>query len=304
MRPCAYHLDRSKNVALALDTDVKPGRHRLGVLPSNRETVHLANLFADGTEPAGGWYLVKEQREWILDQLYAVMRGRHREPIRLLVAGIASFVHYYTFIWIVAKALARHFYETEVQICVVDRCVFPILQIRAIESLRRSRDLKTGSIFVAGQELHIRGDIIDLINPIQGVLDAIELNSFVEDLRQPDLNDRLGGFSLITEHFISAFNCTDELRMIRRNFRNLLDHDGLLLCATGMNDGRSDYDDYQKMMQIEGFSIVDKSVQLSWDPYGIRRERLLDLREDFTDMIPISFDNTLAAYSLTNTRKR
>ena len=108
--PCGYHRDRAENVIMRLDPLRNPG----GDLQQERTIeptacfIELAKrLDRHGAPPAGGWYLVAEQRNWLIKQLSDAISVSTAPEVRILEAGIASHNHHYSYLDLVSQALQQ-----------------------------------------------------------------------------------------------------------------------------------------------------------------------------------------------------
>jgi SAM-dependent methyltransferase len=306
LRPCGYHANRAHSSTFGITKqvlEVESGElGYTGSLVPHRELENLAGLLQKGdADPAGGWYLVKEQREWLEARLFDILEPRQGsgETIRILEAGVASFVHHYTYLAILKSVLDRLEDPPRLAVTVVDKCVFPILQIAAVEralaaGIRRPRRLDIG-----GQQLFIEGEFLDVMNPSRRDFGRISLDLWVRNLGEMEAVAQLGKFDVITEHFLTAVldQQIEQITSIRQTYARILKPGGYLLCATGIVKKSPNYEEYVQLHPRLGFRSIDAKTLFVWDPYGFAREELVDFSLGRrSEKLAFSLDNTLTAY--------
>lgn len=123
---CSYHRDRLRCVAFEINDGVlEESTERTGFLRRTPDLKRLAELFASETPPAGGWALVQEQRQWLVERLVAVFVERRVRPIRVLEAGVAGPAHHSSYLDLVERA-AELADAPEIRLVVADRCAGPL----------------------------------------------------------------------------------------------------------------------------------------------------------------------------------
>jgi hypothetical protein len=302
IQPCGYHRDRAHSVPFGLTEDVlavQPGA-QTGFLIPGRDMKALADIFRAGPAPAGSWYLVREQREWIEERLFEILASRRgHETVRILEAGAASYVHHYTYIAILRSVLGRLHDPPRIALAVVDKCLYPILQIAAVE-----RDLAAGmrrprTIRVAGQPIHIDRRFFGIMSPQLRDFGRISTELWVRNLERPEDIAPLGRFDVITEHFLTAVldQELEQITRVRSVYCRILVPGGYLLCATGINKASASYQGYEEIHPELGLRKVDEKTQDVWDPFGLVKEELLQFSfGKHASRVPCALDNSMAVY--------
>lgn len=301
-KPCGYHQDRAHSIAFGLMEDVldlKSGE-QTGYLVPGRDLKNMAGLFLSGVGPAGSWYLVREQREWLAERLYEILSSRRgHETVRILVAGVASYVHHYTCVAILCSVLGRLPDPPRIALVVVDRCLYPLLQIAAVE-----RDLAAGlrkphSIKVIDQTIRIDHRFFEVMTPAFRNFGRISTELAVRDLEILEGMTPLGQFDVITEHFLTAvlYHELEPIQRIRRVYSRILVPGGHLLCATGITRLSPSYQGYEDLHPELGLRKVEAKTVNVWDPFGLSKEEVLQLSlGKKASRVPCAIDNSMAIY--------
>jgi len=296
--PCGYHHDRAQCLPLRLDsamsrTDMDP---TVACVPSGEDTRKLALSLCtpdSSWPPAGGWYLVREQREWLVEKILAHLQQTGRSSLRILEAGAASHVHHFTYLTLLQEVLDRADRPVTIEVVTVDRCLLPIL---AIQACHASVD---GAISVHGVEIAVHPSFSELLRRT-GVLDDPRLSgqALNRDLKDGSELAELGEFDLVTEHFISAVvGNFDLLDRFRATYSRLLRPGGWLLCACGLTR-RTDPHDYSRFLELNSrHGLVLRDIDGTWDPYGMKREQIEVLLTDRP--LKTHVDNTLFHFERT-----
>lgn len=295
--PCGYHEDRLGNEickisAVRMDSDNPMQRH----VPAEPEFIDLADrLTGHGAPPAGGWYLVAEQREWLLRELVKCFRDRRGTDVRILEAGIASHNHHFSYISIVRDAVRRADADVRVEVVVVDKCACPIFVSKWVWE-RLAEHAATASFENCPVPLH--GQFAEFVRSDVEQGPPLQQRFVVGDLTDvSSLGFPANSFDIVTEHFISAvLDSIPLLREFRRTYSELLKPQGILLTAFGATP-RLRQTEFTELLDIHeecGFTLLD--YDYVWDPYGLRAEVLTSLREG-SDLETFC-DNTVARFSV------
>lgn len=298
LAPCGYHRDRAQCLPLRLDSAMSLTRidPTVACVPSADDTKTLAQSLCDpGSQwpPAGGWYLVREQRQWFVEKVLTYLQRTDQSSLRILEAGAASHVHHFTYLTLLQEALDRADRPVRLEVVTVDHCLLPILAIQACQ------DGIEGPLSVQGFEIALHPSFSDLMSRT-GVLDDPRLTcrAFNRDLKDSSELAKLGHFDLVTEHFISAVLGNFELLdQFRATYSRLLRPGGWLLCACGLTR-RTDPHDYSRFIELNGrHSLELRDIEGTWDPYGMKREQIEVLLTDRP--LKTHLDNTLFAFERT-----
>jgi hypothetical protein len=302
IRPCEYHDNRAHSSPFGIMEDVldiREGQHT-GFLVPSRDLKQMADLFHMGADPAGSWYLVKEQRDWLAERLFEILSSRRgHDTVRILEAGVASYIHHYTYVAILQSVLSRLPDPPRLALVVVDKCLYPILQIQAMErelaaGMRRPRTLR-----VAGQPIAIERRFFEVMGPALRDFGRISTELWVKNLELLEDVSRLGRFDVITEHFLTAVldQQLEQITRIRHVYSRILEPGGHLLCATGITERSPSYRGYVDLHPDLGLHSVDPKTSAVWDPYGLAREELLQFSlGKRAPRIPCALDNALTVY--------
>lgn len=289
--PCGYHGDRAHSRPLRLESAIARDRDdpTVGALRSGEDTRELARCLGDAAwPPAGGWYLVQEQRRWLRDQVLAYARRGGGSRLRILEAGSASHVHHVTYLSVLQQALDSAAGERTLEVITVDRCPMPVL---AIEALRAGGGGRV--ISLPGREVELHPELSRLLRRT-GVLGDARITGRLlnRDLTDVSWSDEVGECDLVTEHFISAvLGNFDLLGDFRATYARLLKPGGWLLCACGLapHTDRGEYDRFIELNSRHGLAL--REIRGTWDPYGMKREQIEVLLEDRP--LRTHLDNTL-----------
>jgi len=299
--PCDYHLSKVNNSVFKLSdssSNISFGESNQITHTPTPNMIKMSELFNNpGREPAGGWYLVQEQREWLESRLRKIFVSEINKEIYLLVAGVASYVHFYTFIKIVLDISKEvDFPLKKLYVDVIDKCIFPLDQIASIERVIRIKKKRIPkSIKIHGMKVGIHIDKRILIDSICSDLRLINVRLMQRDLKYVDDFDKRGSYSIVCEHFLtSLFRKLPELvNATRTTYKELLKEGGNLIIATGIKD--TDYDSKLKSLHIRnGFKLIDEKKV--WDPYGMDYEYIKSIASDRESKISVAQDNRLMHY--------
>ena len=300
LNPAGYHLDRARNMVFGLSTNVIPKERNLGLMPPTEEFKRLVTYFQpDHPSPAGGWYLVKEQRDWLKENLIRLIRARNKEhgqlQFHILEAGIASFNHHFSYLTILKEVLDQiGIPGMKLNITVTDKAYFPLFCIDQINKASLPLLLKKKEIQVFNNIIPLSEEFLKWIVNTEVLLDdRLKVRTKQYDLTDSFNTAQLGKFDFVTEHFITAvidnFNIIDQ---IRKTYSVLLNEKGYLLDASGITP-HIHAERFDQFLEIhEKYNLEQSTGQINvWDPYGMRSATLLQILED--KEIEVPFDNGL-----------
>jgi hypothetical protein len=300
--PSGYHDSRASNEIFGTTENVTIVERNLATIPPTENFKALADLFRkEEVNPAGGWYLVKEQRDWLRDILIRKIQNLHendQKEIDILEAGIASFNHHFSYLVILKEVIEALGYEDLIlNVTVTDKAFFPLWSIDEIEksSIEKLREKKSISVF--NYEIPLQESFIDFLETHELLTyDRIRVKSIQYDLTDHLNTHKLGIYDIITEHFITSVIDNVSLEKdIRKSYANLLKTNGYLFCASGKTPHihHQAFDDFLDIHEECGLMQTSDRINV-WDPYGMRGEDLLLLLED--QEIKTRFDNGLFAF--------
>lgn len=304
---CGYHENRAKSIPFGIESNaIKVVSKYVGFLTPTRDIKSIAKLFEQNKNPAGGWYLVKEQREWLRKNLYNILLGKanHEKyqdsPIRILEAGVASFVHHYTYLRIISDVLNEIDRNLRVSLIVVDKCIYPIVQIAAIEreladAIKKPKRIDLGNSL----SIEISKEFLSIMSLEHRMFGNINTELWVGDLTKHIEVGGLGAVDIITEHFLtSVFDKRireNEISLTRKTYGKTLKPDGYLLTANGLTSGSPSYENFIKLHSVNNLMEIPERTETVWDPYGLKRESLIALLYQEKE-IQVLLDNTMSVF--------
>lgn len=219
----AYHLERVKcSVYTTKPTLLKTHEDSFFINDINSwESLFRKVTGRELTIPAGGWYLIYEQRMFLQNRLEAIFKSHTKKEIAICEAGCASFVHHFTFVSIVIDALRACKKDLKVKLYVVDEYLFPLYQIAEVLDKiiipRRLYPMKFMPVKV-GNEQHLPGfnvsaDFIDFMNSRFGIKHYDECIISTDYLLRDLCNEEGTSehcFDIVTEHFLMKQNGDEE----------------------------------------------------------------------------------------------
>ena len=294
-----YHLNKIQNVPFGIQGDVIVWQDGQPYLQFCSDLQAVANLFATGaSDPAGGWYLVKEQRTWLKENLINIFKQKEQEnpysTIRILEAGVASYIHHYTYLSILVDALKAVSSKLRIALTVIDHYAFPLKQIDAIERLLTKELTSFDQIKIDGHIFKISQEFRQFVTQHPRFFDRISIELYKKDLSDPNEMLMLGQYDIITEHFLTSclHDRQDIIEKIRQNYAYAIKNNLYLLCASGVShENEQAYQDYLALHKKHGFKLVNKAT--SWDPYGYNLKELLHFQKKSSILKPVNFGNTL-----------
>ena len=295
--PCGYHSNKGSNTIFGLfDYDLEdfPNQVRL---KNNKDIKKLSTLFNSSRPPAGGWYLVGEQRDWLRKQVNICFNSIvPKDECRILVAGIASIYHHYSYAWILHEAAKESkINHQQIALDIVDKCVYPLIQIGAVESqLNTNKALKRRQK-VFQHEFYIGKKEIEFIRKLRPFVKAVNTQLYLRDLRLLDDLEEQRNYDIITEHFLSSLlmRNTDHINSTRATYANMLKTGGKLLVASGIED-KEYRNEFIRIHREKGLVLEDSTK--TWDPYGMDQDQIKALAFNNQATIDALKDNELFVF--------
>lgn len=312
LEPCAYHRNRAETLIVGIldggGCDTAPlyssVHHRR--LSRTADMKRLLELLASDGRVTGGWWLIREQREWLRRHLAAIFAERLNRPCRVMVSGVAGYAHFYSYMHILFDAARDAGYDISgLSVDAVDSCITPLLEIAYIEnSIRRGGSWPMSGVKsrydIIGFGLDLPAEnrhfIKEMIPDIRKCTIRV-VHSDILDMheRRSDMN---GLYNIITEHFLLSM-MESVLQLVdcsRSSYSNLLRENGHLLMACGF----SDMDFISNMLKIHenhGFIADETDMVKVWDPFGISRSELQQMTND-DDPLSVALDNCMIDFRL------
>lgn len=313
---CGYHADRCNNSIVGLeplkvsrpgDDEVRSGAilklydeaNQVVIREKTKGMVRTLKGMAGNDHIAGGWYLVGEQREWLSDRFKEFFNKRD-EPCRILVAGIAGYAHFFSYLKTVFKAAEKKDYPiNRIHVDVVDLCFTPLLEIQLI--LKYPELLLSPFRFRFGNmKMSPSAHNYIFIKEIWKQLKDCNISFICRSLTDFKLKEPV--YHMITEHFLTSMmeKNEDTIRKTRESYGRVLLPGGKLLVASGFPNkgyiGR-----FLKIHSDCGFSYDRSRLEKVWDPFGMSRQQIRHLihKDKDEEMAFILLDNLLAEFTLT-----
>lgn len=309
LQPCTYHANRASSIiygvfdeggcpARQIDETVYHDSLRL-----SKEVTELISKMGEGVDIAGGWYLIKEQRNWLYEKMKCIL-SKSNGKCSILVSGVAGYAHFYSFLKVIFDAADdSNFDISNLEIDVLDRCITPLMEIATIENYiqfgKKSflrREQMTHNIL--GYKLHIPKQNMQFIQAIKNKIkaccirlihcDILCLKDYRTDLRK--------SYDVITEHFLTSMveNLEKEIQNIRQAYSTLMREGGHLLIASGISS-KNYLEKLLKIHQENGFETNKNEIMKVWDPHGISRDELLEIILNKTGKVAL--DNCMIDFS-------
>lgn len=270
-----------------------------------RHTPQIEMLFkrmASGKSVAGGWYLVQQQRVWLENHVTAILRDKQDADCRIMVAGIAGYAHFFSYMKILIDAAHRaQFDVAKLHIDVVDQCPTPLYEIMGLLNDRRL----------------LRRWIPQPI-PLNGITIKSSLNNqrfiraFDDDLFQchirpicasvDDLPENCGKYDIITEHFLTSMmeKAIPQINASRASYAKVMNKSGHLLMASGFPK-KAFIDELLQLHSQHGFTCKKSDIQKVWDPYGLSQGTLITILSNPHETYYVPLDNILADFTFCRT---
>jgi hypothetical protein len=291
LKPEEYHKNRALNSIFAIEGDIiERINEQTGQMRINEESRQLAKKFRKKSKPpAGGWYLVKEQREWLKTQLYDLLAKKpNTSTVSIMEAGVASYIHHFTYVSLLKEVLVQLKKELgwsiHIQLNVLEKYSYPLYQIRAITNVCKLD--KDDPLYPYPDD-----PFLDFLEESE----VLDFEPITVRLIQYDLQKAQKGpfqFDIITEHFLtSVIKDFEGIRLVREGYANiLLKAGGSLLCASGVVKSQPlDYENYMNLHK-KSFQLIGSETV--WDPYGMKLSEMMDLLEG-DKKVMVDYDNTL-----------
>ncbi len=200
-------------------TDYHSDRANVGVYQTSKDLLKLSNgvlrvndikqweylrrrMLAKKDDPnftefrlAGGWYLIYEQQKFLYEAFLNIFNEfSNEQTVDICEAGVASFVHHFTYVAIILKALKASRKNLKVNLTVIDKFPYPLRQIEMVHKF-----INNNEVFERREKLNkyvpdivIRKDFVDFIKrdfDTDLYLSSIYFNCKVLDLTDP-IEDR------------------------------------------------------------------------------------------------------------------
>lgn len=309
LKPCAYHDSRASSLIYGIfDEGGCPSRpidepvfH--APLCLSKEVTKLISEMGEGVNIAGGWYLIKEQRNWLYERMKCIL-SRSNGKCSILVSGVAGYAHFYSYLKVILDAAEdTNFDISNLNIDVLDSCITPLLEIATIENyiqfgkhgfLRREQM----SHNILGYELHIPKQNMQFIQAIKDKIKACCIRLIHSDILclEDYRTDLRNNYDVITEHFLISMveNMEKAIQNIRQAYSSLMRKGGHLLIASGI----SSINYFERLLEIHkanGFEANRNEIIKVWDPYGISRDELQQIILNKSGMVAL--DNCMIDFT-------
>lgn len=304
-RVCGYHRDRAQcSFSGFFDTGdpdqcCEDGVFQVARTPDIRA---FGSAYVRGKPPAGGWYLVQSQREWLTTQFTRLFAAEPERP-RLLISGCAGHVHFFGTLLIALAAMERAGTQ-ELEIVVADRCDYPLDQIEALMSALRApgRGLKR---FLGRAELKTPQAAFPLdaalikARPEREALERVTVKTVQTDITALDAATA-GTFDIVTEHFLTSMadKKMPMIAAVRAAYARVLKPGGAVLSADGFERGSTRYREFLELCGEAGFTHDPAQTRFVWDPYGLPSRTLetFDSAPKSAAPLAVQRDNALSVF--------
>jgi hypothetical protein len=309
IKPCDYHLGRSKTKLFEINEEnaiIFRNNHSAFLNHNSKDIKKIARMLIKDEEPAGGWCLVKEQREWLKERVSEKIdevKRDGRKEFNVLEAGVASYIHHYLYQKLITECLREkgclgneNLIKTIIHI--IDICKYPIEQIKKIEIALSDglAEQKWLTIVDGVEPILLSYDFLDIIDSKSRYFSEISLNPLDFDLSDPAVKTKINKVDIITDHYLFSFIDNAKITDVIDNYSFLLKENGYLLQIYGVIEGTPRYDEYVNLFTSRGFEkIGTKTKAFIWDLYDIDKEQIKRIT-NYSDDIPITLENTLFAF--------
>lgn len=313
---CGYHADRCNNSIVGLepltvsrpgDDDVRSGAilklydeaNQVVIREKTEGVVKTLKGMAGNDHIAGGWYLVGEQREWLSSRFEDFFDNRS-EPCNILVAGVAGYAHFFSYLKTVFKAAEKKAYPVNlINIDVIDLCDTPLIEIKRLlenpELLLSPFRSRIGDI-----KMHPSVRNYVFIKKMWKQLKECKISFTCRSLTDFKLKEPV--YHMITEHFLTSMmeKNGDIIRKTRETYGRVLLPGGKLLVASGFPN-KGYIETFLKIHSDCGFSFDRSKLEKVWDPFGMSRQQIRHIirKEEDEEMTFILLDNLLAEFTYT-----
>lgn len=312
--PCGYHNDRKNAEIYGVCDDggcasvkMVDSRHSSTLSRSAHINHLLKELSYDGNI-AGGWWLIKEQREWLKAHLQSALK-QIQGDCHILVAGVAGYAHFYSYLRIVFDAAnSVDFDISRLYIDVIDSCIFPLLAITEIEKSVRATP-KWCFLSSLQKTYNVMGEAVtlskhnrDFIKKMAPDICKCHIRTLHGSIMQmaKKFDNIHKKYDIITEHFLLSMieNVDKLIDESRANYQQVMKSGAHLLMACGfdsMNFVNRLVEIHHKYKMV---TIYDEIVKV-WDPFGLTRSELQDILNDLYAEPRIRLDNCLIDFICT-----
>ena len=285
---CKYHLSRCNCTIMAIKDGGGAPAYSItdsinqAICIKTRDVRRLFRKMEGNFQVAGGWYLVAPQREWLQDRMERIMQAKNGNQLRILVAGVAGYAHFFSYMNILFEAAQKVSFPLEnLQVDVVDKCLAPLLEIKCFYDMVKQKK-RVIPLFKDLGPMRMRFNLRNLwfIYRMKESLRKCKIKTF-----QATLEDEPGGnvyrhYDVITEHFLTSMveKNEDAIVKIRAFYQAVMADGGHLLVASGFPN-MAFYEKFKEIHQAAEFRVVTGSEKKVWDPFGLSRQTIHLLRK-------------------------
>jgi len=291
--PCEYHKNRcnTKIFKLSDNSGEYDGISNQVVHKRTDDIIELSRLFNREKDPTGGWFLVQEHREWLELRFKEKFKKMNGKKCKILIAGVASYIHFYTNLRIIFSAATEVQFPIEnLIIHVIDKCIFPIYQISELDNILRNKLFVSKQISIFGYKLKISRETRYFLKEMKSQVKKINLKLYIADLQTSIPEDFSEKYDVITEHFLTSMqkNNLQSMSKIRKLYKNILSKEALLLASSKIKDDKY-LSSYVKIHAKNGLTIKNDKTVRAWDPYSLNIEELkfIEYNEDAKLVAPL-----------------
>ncbi|MBR5104267.1 MAG: hypothetical protein IKZ08_05435 [Bacteroidales bacterium] len=319
LHPCAYHKGRAESEIFGIEdgggcesANISQRNVFKSPIIFSPQISELLVRLGEGASIAGGWWLIKEQRDWLHRHIASILRGK-RDECRIMVAGVAGYAHFYSYLRIIINAAKEVGFDcNKLYVDVCDACLTPLMEIAAIEnSIRKPRAFVLfpslrSKYDIMGYQLNLSSRNIKFIREIMPDIKKCHIRIIhcnVVDV--PDEWWRLRGrYDVITEHFLLSMmqNLHEFIHATRKAYSLMLKPEGHLLMACGANS-QSYIEELIDIHGQHGLSLFENDHQKVWDPFGISLSDLQDMANNM-DQASALLDNCMMDLILSSSVNR
>ena len=251
---------------------------------------------------AGGWYLVQQQREWLQGRIERIMQAKKDAKLRILVAGIAGYAHFFSYMKILFDAAQKvSFPIGNLQVDVVDKCLAPLLEIGCFYDMVKQKK-RLIPLFTDFGPMRIHFNLRNLwfIYRMRQQLQQCRIKTFMASLLENPGPDVYRHYDVVTEHFLTSMmeKNLDAIVKFRNYYQEVMADGGHLLVASGFpNIGF--YEQFKNIHEVAGFNVVSGSEMKVWDPFGLSRQTihlLRNLPHQFAENAYVPLDNIMVDF--------
>ena len=188
-----------------------------------------------------------------------------------------------------------------ISLTVVDRCAYPIMQIAAVDKLLSSGFTPPREVSIADERFSIDENFTRVVKIENQAFERIHTVLFVGELNDSYTMKRLGGFDIITEHFLpQVYNFrSSEITEIRNVYSKILVPGGHLLSSSTIVSGHPFYSKYAKIHRDCGLENIEEASELVWNPFSVESELIEKfLKRENPQGFDVPLENILSVYRL------